>query len=125
MDDHELRELEADLRKAPLRAQLGAARAIGESAEIVHTRMKRAARGHRQLPKFARSVTWEMRGPFSAEVGHETTRGTQGRLAHILLYGSVNNAPIYDYRTALYRSIPQIERKFADMGEDAVLGGPR
>lgn len=122
VDASELRELELDLAGAPARVQWGATKTLDSSRRLVQRRMARQARGHRQLPYLQNAVTSEMVTPMLAEVGYETTEGTQGRLAHILLYGSVNNAPIYDFRMPLWRSMEEIVDKFGDMAEDAVFG---
>jgi hypothetical protein len=122
IDDHELEQLEVDLKEAPGRMQRDARKALKRGAEIVDKGMKRDARGHRYLPRLPRSVTHELIDMFTAEIGLSPIPGTQGRLAHIIAYGSVNNAPVYDYTAALRRSTPEILELFGAAAEDAALG---
>lgn len=121
-DDLQLRELAVDLTEAPGRIQRAAPKALDKGADLVQQGMKKDARGHRFLPRFPRAITKSTIDRFTREIGFETTPGTQGRLAHIILYGSVNNLPVYDYTAALRRSTPAIEELLAGTGEDAVLG---
>jgi hypothetical protein len=120
-DDHELRNLEMDLRGAPGRAQRGATKVLAKSGLRINRGMKADARGHRFLPHLQNAVTNEFIGPMEQEIGLGPD-GNQGSLAHIIVYGSVNNAPVYDHTAALRRATPAIERDFADMIEEATLG---
>ena len=130
IDDSELRRLAVDLAAAPLRVQFGASRVLRtEVGPLLETEMKRDASGHRRLRHLPRAVSHEMRGPFEVEAGLKPGRtfgeGGQGSLAHIIAYGSVNNAPVYDHTAALRRAAPVAERWLAGMAEDAVLGTER
>lgn len=122
IDDHQLRQLEVDLTEAPGRVQRTAPKALKRGAEIVDRAMKKDARGHRFLPKIPRSITHSMIDRWTAEIGFSPIRGTQGRLAHIILYGSINNAPVWDYTAGLRRSEPEVLELMARAGEDATLG---
>ena len=124
IDDHELRNLEIDLAGAPARIQLAAPRVLREHVgPRLEREMKRDARGHRFLPRLQRAVSWEMLGEWEVEAGiSPRPSGRQGRLAHIIVYGSVNNAPVYDHTAALRRTEPFAARALADAGEESVLG---
>ena len=61
-----------------------------------------------------------MIGPLAAEIGIE--KKGAGKLAHIIVFGSANNAPVYDHTAALRRSIPAIEKVLADAAEGSVFG---
>lgn len=122
IDDHELGQLEIDLTEAPGRMQRASRKTIKRAAEIVDRAMKRDARGHRYLPHFPRAITHEVIGSYDAEIGFEPIKGTQGKLAHIILHGSINNAPVYDYTSALRRSTPEILEMYAEAAEGATLG---
>lgn len=122
IEDRELNELYLDLKEAPLRTQLGARKALRRSKDLVTTRMRTDARGHRYLSHFPTAVTSEILDDYTAEIGFSPIPGTQGKLAHIILNGSVNNLPVYDYTNALTRSVPEILDFFGGAGEDAVLG---
>lgn len=122
LDDREVAQLAIDLEEAPKRIQFASKSAMRKSADLVKFRMKADARGHRYLPRFPHAVTSTVYDAYNAEIGFETTPGTQGRLAHIILYGSVNNLPVYDYTWALRRSERDIEEFFGIEAEGAVLG---
>lgn len=130
LDDSELRNLHLDLSRAPLRVQFNASSAVRKAARIVDKGMVQDARGHQGnwfgIPGtefdtgLDKHVSHEMRGPLSAEIGIEY-KGS-GKLAHIIVYGSVNNAPVYDHTAALRRSQPLIDKMIADAGEESVFG---
>jgi hypothetical protein len=122
IDSHEVEQLETDLREAPGRIQRGARKVLKRGAEIIDKGMQADARGHRFLPRLPKSVTHEMIDDWTAEIGLSPIPGTQGRLAHIIVYGSVNNAPVYDYTAALRRSTPEILDLFGRQAEDDALG---
>lgn len=122
IDDSELRSLAVDLEEAPFRIQRGAHKTLDWAGGLVNKGMKADARGHRELPHLPRSVTNEFLDFWTQEIGLGPIPGTQGRLAHIIVYGSVNNAPVYDHTAALRRSTPAILERFAGTAEDATLG---
>lgn len=122
LDDTELRQLEADLRGAPLRVRRNASSVVRRGARMIDREMRKDARGHRHLAHLEDAVSHEMIGPLSAEIGLGPKRGTQGSLAHIIVYGSVNNAPVYDHTAGPRRALPGIAQLFADAAEDSVLG---
>jgi hypothetical protein len=125
MDDSELRRLQVDLEEAPARIQLGAHKTLGRAGDLVNRGMKRDARGHRYLPRLPRSVSNEFIDRWTQEIGLSPIPGTQGRLAHIIVYGSINNAPVYDHTAALRRETPTILDMFAAEAEDDTLGSKR
>lgn len=122
VDGNDLDELEVDLRGAPRRIQVDSREGIRKGAKRVAKEMRVDASGHRYLPKLAAAVSYDLIGPHEAEIGLGPRRGTQGSLAHIIVYGSVNNAPVYDHTAGLRRAEPRILRDFEDMVEDDVLG---
>lgn len=121
-EDEELRTLEIDLSGAPTRIQRAAPGVLKTKVgPLLKREMKRDARGHRHLPHLANAVTWEMIDTWTVECGLGPD-GNQGSLAHIIVYGSVNNAPVYDHGAALRRATPRATEWLADVAEDAVLG---
>jgi hypothetical protein len=92
---------------------------------MVDKEMRRDARGHRYLPRLPRSVSHEFLDYWTQEIGLSPIPGTQGRLAHIIVYGSVNNPPVYDHTAALRRETPAILEMFADEAEEDTLGSRR
>lgn len=122
IDDHELAQLELDLRESRLRIQTGAKKTLKRAGEIVDRAMVHDARGHRGLPRFPRNISHELVGDYTEEIGYDRSVGLQGALVWIILNGSVNNFPIWDKYAALTRSTPRILEMFGGMAEDAVLG---
>jgi hypothetical protein len=100
---------------------LGAHDALADGGDMVDKGMKRDARGHRYLPRLPRSVSHEFLDYWTQEIGLSPIPGTQGRLAHIIVYGSVNNAPVYDHTAGLRRPNPD-PRDVRGTAEDATLG---
>jgi hypothetical protein len=122
VDDHELEQLEVDLRQAPTRVQLGSKKTLRRGAELVDKAMVHDARGHRYLPRFPRNISHGMVGDLEAEIGFDRSKGLQGSLVWIILHGSINNAPVWDYTAGLRRSTPEILEMFGQTAEDATLG---
>lgn len=121
MDATELRLLVADLSDAPNRVQRGSQRALDYGADIVARSMRKIVAGHRYLPHLPNTVSHEPIGLWEREIGMEKGR-KQGKLAHIMAYGSVNNAPVFDHNVALTANIPKIQNRFAEVAEQSVLG---
>lgn len=123
-DVSELRELAVDFSRAPGRIQRNAPRALRRGAETIKTAMRHDATGHRYLRKFANRVDFDKVDSlgFAYEIGFNKVG--QGKLAHIIVFGSINNAPVYDFDAATRRSIPKLIEDMASAGEDSVFGGP-
>lgn len=121
IDTRELRELILDFTQAPNRIQRDAPRTMRKYAKKLEQAMKRDARGHRYLPKFAPTMGSRKTDSLglSWEVGFH--RRGQGKLAHIIVFGSVNNAPVYDFHGPLHRETPRIFRELGLIAEDDVL----
>lgn len=124
-DTTQLRELSVDFSKAPGRVQRNAPKAMRRGAQIVKLAMKEDASGHRYLPKFASRVDFDKRDAIGLVYEIGFNKVGQGNLAHIIVFGSVNNAPVYDFFAALRRSVPTIMEDMANAGESSVFGGPR
>lgn len=130
IDDSELNRLELDLRGAPMRIKLNASSAVRKSAKAIDAQMVIDAAGHQGnwfgIPgtefntPLEKHVSHEMLGPLSAEIGIES-KGA-GKLAHIIVFGSVNNAPVYDHMAGPRRALPTVDRLMADAAEESVLG---
>jgi hypothetical protein len=130
MDGHELEELYLDLREARYRVQFGANRVVRKGAEIIDRQMTLDATGHlgnwfgipgtEYATPLEEHVSHEMLSAREAEIGIEN-KGA-GKLAHIIGFGSIHNAPAYDPFAGPRARIPQILEDFADMGERSVLG---
>lgn len=129
MDATQLRELAIDLRGAPLRMQFGARKGLRESSKIVDKQMTIDATGHQGnwfgIPgtsfdtPLEKHVSWEFIRDLETEIGIEF-KGA-GKLAHIIVYGSAKNDPVYDHTAAMRRSMPAILNIFGREAEDATL----
>ena len=130
-DADQLGRLEIDLTGTPKRVQFRAARTMATRVgPTVAKEMKVDAAGHQGnwfgMPgtsyntPLEKHVSHEMVGPTEVEVGIEN-KGA-GKLAHIIVFGSVNNAPVYDHMAGPRRALPRIERMLADTAEESMLG---
>lgn len=133
IDDSELRTAAVDLSGAPLRVQFNAAKTIRTGARIMDRQMRDDAKGHQgnwfgkpgtsyDTP-LERSVSHEMVGRLEAEIGMGPPG--VGSLAHIIVYGSVNNAPVYDHMAGPLRKMPEVEALMGQAAEDSVFGGEK
>jgi hypothetical protein len=131
IDDRELVQLEIDLRGAPTRMQFGVTRILKtRGGPILADAMRADARGHRGnyfgkpgtefVTPLDKHVSYEMIDDNTVEAGIEYSGA--GKLAHIIVYGSANNAPVYDKMAGPRRVLPRIVRLFEDVAEDSVLG---
>ncbi len=124
IDDSELRTLEADFAGADRRIQRNLPAVMrGKIGPALARQMRRDAGGHRYLPHLPSSVSWEMLDQWTVEAGLSPKPGTQGALAHIIVYGSVNNGPVYDHTAGPRRLLPRWTEMLGDAAEDSVLGG--
>ena len=130
IDASELERLAVDLSGAPLRVRLNAGEGLRKGARVIDRAMTEDASGHMgnyfgrpgtsyETPLEAH-VSHEMIGPLTAEIGIEY-KGA-GKLAHIIVFGSANNAPVYDHMSGPRRVLPQVERFMADEAEESVFG---
>lgn len=130
IDDSQVVRLGLDLSRAPLRVQFGARKVTERGAEVIDRQMTLDAAGHignyfgivgtEYVTPLPEHVSHEWVGDLEQEIGIES-KGA-GKLAHIIAYGSVNNAPAYDPMAGPLRKIPLILRNYAEMGEESVLG---
>jgi hypothetical protein len=65
-------------------------------------------------------VSHQMHGRWAVEAGIEP-KGA-GKLQNIIVFGSVNNAPVYDHTAAGRRTLPFATRWLRDAAEESVLG---
>jgi hypothetical protein len=121
IDTRELEALAADFSDGPGRVQRGARTVIDRSARRVQDAQRRDASGHRYLGKLPGTVGRSRIGDLEMEVGFD--KGGQGSLANILVFGSINNAPIMKSPADhALRDMPRLVRDAEQMAEGAVLG---
>lgn len=130
IDAHELRDLQLDMSKAPVRIRNP--KGVRDGAKVIKTEMKIGSAGHtgsfftprkrhKKPTNLPRYVSYEMTGPLSAEIGVES-RGA-GALAHFIAYGSPKY-PIghWDVGADVRRAEPRVMGALADQAEESVLG---
>lgn len=122
-DTSDVKSLNADLSRAPARVQRAARGVLRDGARSVARHLRRDASGHRHLAELPGSVSSGQVGPLNWEIGFD--KGGQGSLAHIIVYGSVNNAPVFSNTSSLHKALPGVERDFAEAGDRSVFGGAR
>lgn len=131
IDDSELARLEIDLAGAPGRIQRKAPERLRNAiGPRLKREMKIDAAGHEGnwfgqpgtsfVTPLPPHVSFEMVDAWEIEAGIENQGA--GKLAHIIVFGSVNNAPVYDHTAALRRTAPFAVRVLGDAAEESVLG---
>lgn len=130
-DADKLGRLVVDLNGTPRRVQARSRLAMDQRVgPMVAREMKTDARGHKgnwfgkpgteYNTPLEKHVSHEMIGPFEVEVGIE--RKGAGKLAHIIVFGSVNNGPVYDHMAGPRRALPRVVKLLGDTGESSMLG---
>ncbi len=120
IDTSELEAVAADFTAGPGRVQRRAPEVLARSSKRVQASLTSDATGHRQLRGLPGTTGRSRIGLLEYEVGFDK-RG-QGNLANILVYGSINNAPIMSSPVDhARRDVPFLERDAADMAEGAAL----
>jgi hypothetical protein len=132
-DTHELRTLEFDMDGAPARIRNPAG--VIRGARIIEREMWVDAQGHvgsyftplkRHKRPMRPKVSHDLIGPLTAEIGIEKgPKGSpeaDGNVFHLLAYGSVNNAAVYDPGAGPRRAMPRVLNILADQTEESVLG---
>lgn len=122
-DTSEVDRLALDLSRAPGRIQRSAAKVMLVAANKIKKGMRRDADGHDYLPHLGYTVNYDKVGDLAYEIGFD--KDGQGKLANIMAYGSVNNAPILDHTAPLRRELPHIAANLGDAGAEAALGRDR
>jgi hypothetical protein len=126
IDTRELRQLSVDLKRAPGRIQRQAPETMQKARVKLERSMKREASGHRYLPHLSSAISSEPRDSLglSFEVGFEDAR-LQASIAHIIVFGSINNAPVYTFHGPLERMTPGLVERLGGDAEASVLGTDR
>ena len=122
-DTSELERLAVDLSQAPGRIQRAAPKVMRQGAIAIKAAMQVDASGHRHLPHFAEEVGYSRLDAIGLAYEIGFNKHGQGHLANIIVFGSINNAPVYNFTDALRRETPLLVNRLANAGEDAVLGG--
>lgn len=118
VDTHELQAARARLAHAPAAYSDAAEEELGSSARRIQSGMKVDATGHRYLPKFPRHVGRTKISKLHWEIGFNQVG--QGKLASIIVGGSINNAPVYPWLGPFEREVPVLEQRLADKAQQIV-----
>ncbi len=124
-DTSEVKRLAVDLSEAPSRLQRKAPKVMARGAFQIKKGMRKDASGHNFLSKLSYKVNYDQldSGGLNYEIGFDKVG--QGNLANIIVFGSINNAPVFDHTAALRRETPLILHHLGDAGEDSVFGGAK
>lgn len=128
VDASEVHTLTLNLERAPERLKGNLDEVFKNEASALQRDMKRDAQNHRYLPDnakgggFARQMTAQKVGPLEHIIGFNK-RGA-GKLANIIVFGSVNNAPVYNFYGPLMRRTPFFVEHIARIAEDSIFSGP-
>jgi hypothetical protein len=122
IDHSEVTELVVTFERASQRLDRNLDSVFDDEADALTREMKRDAAGHRFLPKLPQALSKEKLGPRDYLIGFNTgSRRHQGSLAHIIVFGSVNNAPVYNfYGPITRRAVPFVEH-VARIAEDSIF----
>lgn len=122
VDASEVHLLALDLSGAPERLTHNLGEVFKNEASALQRDMRRDAENHRYLPKFPRRLTAEKVEPLHHVIGFNV--GGQGSLAHIIVFGSINNAPVYNFYGPLIRRTEPFVEHVARIAEDSVFTQP-
>lgn len=125
VDNHEVAQLAADLRRAPKRVETAGRKVMKKGALEVKREMAKIFSGHNYAGKVPGSLEFERadESGLAYDVGELDSAGPQWGIAAILAYGTSNNAPVVDFTKAGTREGLVISERMGDAGQDAVLGG--
>lgn len=104
-------ELAAYLTGSVARLEVNAATAVAVTARKVQTAARARIRGHKYLPAYPASITYDITraaGGAQGEIGPDKGRA-QGALGNIIEFGTVNNAPIEHLGPALEENAEDLE----------------
>ncbi len=131
IDDSELKQLGIDMAGAPARIQLKAPTVLRTRVgPKLEREMKDDARGHMgnwfgipgtsYVTPLPQHIDHQMAGTWAVEAGIKMEGA--GKLQNIIVFGSVNNAPVYDHMAAGRRTLPFALRWLAEAAEESVIG---
>lgn len=112
-----VRELAADLESVPVEKAPAFRRVVERGALNIKNEMRRDAQSSGHYRHFHRSISYDMTGEMSAEIGPDKDK-IQGALGNILYFGTSNNAPVLSLEAPLEHEEPRFEKALADEAED-------
>lgn len=117
MDTHELVQLAVDLDKVPEETRPKFSKCVDRGALNIKNGMRADAAGHPTYRYFPTSISYDMTGEFSAEIGPDKDR-VQGALGNILYFGTSKSGAQLNINGPWMREMPRLEDAIADVAED-------
>jgi hypothetical protein len=117
VDTHELDALADDLDQVPAETRPKFSKVVEKGALNIKNGLRADAAGHPTYRYFPTSISYDMTGEFSAEIGPDKER-VQGALGNILYFGTSKSGPQLSIEGPLQKEIPRFEDAIADVAED-------
>ncbi|MBX6360100.1 MAG: hypothetical protein IRZ03_08475 [Acidobacterium ailaaui] len=117
IDFTQVERLADDLEDVPEEVRPKFSKVIEKGALNIKNGMRQDASGHPTYRHFPLSITYDMTGDYSAEIGPDKGR-IQGALGNILYFGTSKNAPVLDINGPLHKEEPRLADAIADVAED-------
>ena len=117
VDTHELDQLARDLDAIPAEKRPQFRKVVEKGALNIKNGLRADAAGHPTYRYFPTSISYDMTGEFSAEIGPDKDR-VQGALGNILYFGTSKNGPQLDLEGPLHRETQRTVDYIADVAED-------
>lgn len=117
VDTRELVQLANDLDEIPAEKRPQFSKVVERGALNIKNGLREDAAGHPTYRYFPSSISYDMNGEFSAEIGPDKER-VQGALGNILYFGTSKNGPQLDLEGPLHRETQRFMDHVADVAED-------
>lgn len=117
VDTSELDALADDLDEIPAEKRPEFRKVVERGALNIKNGLRDDARGHPRYRHFPTSISYDMVGELSAEIGPDKAR-VQGALGNILYFGTSKNGPQLNFEGPLHRETQRFEDHIADVAED-------
>ena len=117
VDTHELVQLADDLDKIPAETRPKFSKCVEKGALNIKNGMRADATGHPTFRYFPTSISYDMTGDFSAEIGPDKGR-VQGALGNLLYFGTSRSGGVLNINGPWEREMPRLVDAIADVAED-------
>lgn len=117
VDTHELVKLADDLDQVPAEKRPEFRKVVEKGALNIKTGMRSDAAGHPTYRYFPLSISYDMTGEFSAEIGPDKGR-VQGALGNLLYFGNSKSGGVLNINGPWQKELPRFADAIADVAED-------
>lgn len=117
VDTHELDQLADDLEQVPAETRPKFSKCVERGALNIKNGMRADAAGHPTYPYFPTSISYDMTGELSAEIGPDKER-VQGALGNLLYFGTSKSGGVLNINGPWQKEMPRLEDAIADVAED-------